>query len=340
MISLIDAEGRMVGRSVEPERWIGQPAPMERTLLLRRFAEGSGSAENVGLDGVPRIAGFARARSVSWLVYVGIPKEAALGPAGTNARESLALGIAMLLIGLVLATWVAGRIARPLRQLSADARLLGEGRFEHRSEVATGSEIGLLAHTLNRMAAALQERIAAARRSEERLTLALEGSGQALFDWDIAGNRIFCSARGSTMRGGPDQPFEISPQEMETHVHPDDLAAVSARVREAFAGRTPIYEVEFRVRHETAAGSGCTAAAAWSSATPPAGRCAWWAPTPTSPGRRRPSNCCASAPSSTPSPACRTGACSTTAWEARSSAPGAAARPWPCCSSTSITSRA
>jgi len=249
VISLIDAEGRMVGRSLEPERWIGQPAPMERTLLLRRFAEGRGSAENTGFDGIARIAGFARARSVPWLVYVGIPVEAALGPAGANARESLLLGLGMLAIGLALAAWVARRIARPLRQLSADARLLGEGRFEHRTEVRTGSEIGLLAHTLNRIAAALQERIAAARRSEERLTLALEGSGQALFDWDIAGNRIFCSARGSTLRGGPDQPFEISPQERESHVHPDDLVAVRARVREAFAGRTPLYEAEFRIRH-------------------------------------------------------------------------------------------
>jgi len=249
VISLIDADGRLIGRSLEPERWIGQPAPMDRTLLLRRFAEGRGSGEHTGLDGLARIAGFARARSVPWLVYVGIPVDAALGPAGANARESLLLGVGMLAIGLVLAAWVARRIARPLRQLSADARLLGEGRFEHRTEVRTGSEIGLLAHTLNRMAAALQERIAAARRSEERLMLALEGSGQALWDWDIAGDRIFCSGRGSTLRGGPDQAFEITPQERQTHVHPDDLPVVLARVGEAFAGRTPIYEVEFRIRH-------------------------------------------------------------------------------------------
>ena len=249
VISLIDAEGRMVGRSVEPERWIGQPAPMDRTLLLRRFAEGRGSAENTGLDGVARIAGFARARSVPWLVYVGIPVDTALFGARTNARDGLLLGLAMLAIGLGLATWVARRIARPLRELSADARRLGEGRFEHRTEVRTGGEIGLLAHTLNRMAAALQERIAAARRSEERLTLALEGSGQALWDWDIARQRIFCSARGSTFQGGPEQPFEVTPQERETHVHPDDLPTVRTRVGEAFAGRTPLYEVEFRIRH-------------------------------------------------------------------------------------------
>ncbi len=250
VISLINADGRMVGRSIEPERWIGQPAPMDRTLLLRRFAEGRGSAENTGFDGIARIAGFARARSVPWLVYVGVPIDSALLGAGANARESLALGLGMLAIGLALAAWVAGRIARPLRELSADARLLGEGRFEHRSGVRTGSEIGLLAHTLNRMAAALQERIAAARRSEERLMLALEGSDQALFDWDIAGNRIFCSARASTLRGGPDQPTEVSPQQMQTSVHPDDVPGVLARVRDAFTGKTPLYEVQFRVRHK------------------------------------------------------------------------------------------
>ena len=249
VISLIDNEGRMVGRSLEPERWIGQPAPMDRTLLLRRLAEGRGSAENTGFDGIRRIAGFARTRSVPWLVYVGIPLDAAALAAGANARESLLIGLGMLTIGLVLAAWVARRIARPLRQLSADARLLGEGRFEHRTEVRTGSEIGLLAHTLNRMAAALQERIAAARRSEERLMLALEGSGQALFDWDIAANRIFYSARASTLRGGPDQSLECSPQQMHLHVHPDDLSGLLARMREALAGSTPIYEAEFRIRH-------------------------------------------------------------------------------------------
>jgi diguanylate cyclase (GGDEF)-like protein/PAS domain S-box-containing protein len=249
VISLIDSDGRMVGRSVEPDRWIGQPAPMDRALLLRRLAEGHGSAENAGVDGVARIAGFARSRSIPWLVYVGIPVDTALASANLNSRESLALGVAMLVVGLFLAAWVASRIAQPLRQLSADARLLGEGRFEHRSQVRTGSEIGLLAYTLNRMAAALQERIAAARRSEERLTLALEGSDQSLFDWDLPGNRIYYSAHASTLRGGPDQATETTPEAMRAFVHPDDLAGLLANMKDALAGRTPIYEAEYRVRH-------------------------------------------------------------------------------------------
>ncbi|MEO8523328.1 MAG: diguanylate cyclase [Caldimonas sp.] len=249
VVSLIDADGRVLSRSVDPERWIGQPAPMDRALLQRRIAEGRGSAKTANLDGVTRIAGFARARQMPWLVYVGIPVDTALALANQNSRESLALGVVMLVVGLLLAAWVAARIAQPLRQLSADARLLGEGHFEHRSQVRTGSEIGLLAHTLNRMAAALQERIAEARRSEERLTLALESSDQSLFDWDLPGNRIYYSARASTLHGGPDQATETTPEAMRSLVHPDDLAGLLANLKDALASRTPIYEAVYRVRH-------------------------------------------------------------------------------------------
>ena len=166
----------MVGRSLEPERWIGQPAPMERTLLLRRLGRRPGQRRRTpawtASPGSPASPAPARCRGWCMSAFRSMPRSARRA----RAHASLLLGLGMLAIGLVLAAWVARRIARPLRQLSADARLLGEGRFEHRTEVRTGSEIGLLAHTLNRMAAALQERIAAARRSEERLTLALEGS--------------------------------------------------------------------------------------------------------------------------------------------------------------------
>jgi diguanylate cyclase (GGDEF)-like protein/PAS domain S-box-containing protein len=250
VITLLDAKGDVVGRSIDGERWIGQPAPLDHVDLLRRMGEGRGSAENTGFDDVQRIFGFARSRALPWLVYVGIPLDAALATANGNARESLLLGLVMLGAGLFIAAWVAGRITRPLRQLSADARLLGEGRFEHRSQVRSGSEIGLLAHTLNRMAEALQERIAAARHSGERLSLALEGSGQALFDWDIANNRIHYSARASTLRGGPNEETEVTPEEMRRFVHPDDLGSVLARLQEAVRGTTPLYEAEFRVRHQ------------------------------------------------------------------------------------------
>jgi diguanylate cyclase (GGDEF)-like protein/PAS domain S-box-containing protein len=248
VIAVSSAEGKLVARSLDPDSWIGRPTPIDRTTLLRRLAEGGGATSTTAIDGVARVFGFARARTAPWLVYVGIPTSVVGAAASESLRNSIALGVALLVLGLIISAWVAGRIAQPLRELSEDARLLGAGRFEHRSSVRTGSEVGLLAHTLNRMAGDLQERIAAARRSEERLSLALEASEQSLFDWDIAADRIYYSGRASALRGGPDEAFEASPEAMRAHVHPDDLAAVTVRIRDALRGATALYEAEFRIR--------------------------------------------------------------------------------------------
>jgi len=291
VISIVDDDGLFVGRSLDPDRWIGRPAPIDRELMARRLMESRGSLESSGVDSVARIFGIARSRAVPWLVYVGIPLETALAPARARTREDVYLGLAMLAIGLLIAwqvarrisrplrelsadaeligegrfehrsqvrtgseigvliAWqVARRISRPLRELSADAELIGEGRFEHRSQVRTGSEIGVLAGVLNRMAEALQQRIAALRRSEERLSLALEGSEQSLFDWDIATGRIHFSARAAAMRGGPAEEQERTAEEMRAYVHPGDLDEMRRRTKAALCGDTATYEVEFRVR--------------------------------------------------------------------------------------------
>ncbi len=249
VIALANDDDRIIARSLDGEHWIGRVVPVDRTARLRPLAEGRGDGEATGLDGIPRIFGFAAARSVPWYVFVGIPVDAALARSQANLRESLALGLGMLGLGLFISAWVAGRIARPLRQLSDDARRLGEGHFEHRSEVATTGEVGLLAQTLNRMAAALQERIVAARRSAERLGLALEGSEQALFDWDLVTNRIHYSGRASMLRGGPDEETELTPQQRREFVHPDDLDELGKRLNAAVRGLVPVFEAEFRLLH-------------------------------------------------------------------------------------------
>jgi len=249
VISVANAEGRIVSRSLDPERWISQPAPIDRTQILARLGEGRGTAETTGLDGVPRIFGFSRSRVLPWLVYVGIPVDTALASTQGNARESFLLGMAMLAAGLLFAAWTAGRIARPLRELSDDAQKLGEGDFDHRSNVVTGGEVGLLARNLNRMADALQERIATARRTAERLALALEGSDQALFDWDIRRNVIHYSSRASTLRGGADVDTELTPDDMRAFVHPEDISRVLARLSHAANDATSLYEAEYRIRH-------------------------------------------------------------------------------------------
>ena len=105
MIALIDAEGRMVGRSLEPvalDRPAGADGSHPAAAPLRRRA--AAAPRTPAFDGIARIAGFARARSVPWLVYRRHSDRCGARPGRRRTRaKAWLLGVAMLAIGLVLA---------------------------------------------------------------------------------------------------------------------------------------------------------------------------------------------------------------------------------------------
>lgn len=263
VIAVQDIGGQLVARSVDAEQWIGKTPQMEPELRRRRANEASGTMEIVGIDGVRRIYGYARARSAPWLVNVGLPVDVALAPVRTGVRDSLLKGGGLLLLGLVVAAVFAGQLARPARQLCLDAEALAAGDLSHRSRVAAGGELGVLGDTLNRMATALQERQQALTQSEARLALALEGSGQGLFDWDLRTNRMYLSPHCSVMRGGPSVEMDTPPEALEPLVHPDDLAGLRLRVKDTLSGRTPALNAEFRVRTERGGAGPGSASSGW-----------------------------------------------------------------------------
>lgn len=75
--------------------------------------------------------------------------------ARTSARnQSLFAGV-ILLVAILLGTWQAVRIVRPLRALSAQARHIASGDFGRRVEVRRGDEVGELGESFNIMAESL-----------------------------------------------------------------------------------------------------------------------------------------------------------------------------------------
>jgi diguanylate cyclase (GGDEF)-like protein/PAS domain S-box-containing protein len=170
IITVIDPQGIVLARSAETDKWLGKNVSDQeaiRTTLL----QGEGVTESAGVDAVARLYGYTRARSVPWLVYVGITSEAALTPVWLHLYRDLKLGGTLLLIAVIVAVWIGEKIASPMHQLASDAAALGAGDLGHRSSVATGGEAALLAQTLNSMAQSLQQRSHALEHSEQRLHL-------------------------------------------------------------------------------------------------------------------------------------------------------------------------
>lgn len=84
--------------------------------------------------------------------------------------------------------------------------------------------------------------------SQERLSLSMDGSHLALFDWNLQTNQVYLSAHWSTMLGGPPAEVTLSLPALSALVHPDDQATVQAKISAVLKGSTPFYNVEHRVR--------------------------------------------------------------------------------------------
>ncbi len=87
------------------------------------------------------------------------------------------------------------------------------------------------------------------RLAQERLNLALEGSGLALWDWDVAHDHIYMSDRWSLMMGGVQQDVVLSSSQLYGMVHPDERQGIEDELIAVLKGQEEFYSVEFRVRH-------------------------------------------------------------------------------------------
>jgi PAS domain S-box-containing protein len=87
----------------------------------------------------------------------------------------------------------------------------------------------------------------ALKKSEERLTLALDSVSDAVWDWRVDTGEVYFSSRWYTMLGY--EPYEL-PQEFETWrklLHPDDLPGSETKISQHLEIAEP-FEIEFRMR--------------------------------------------------------------------------------------------
>jgi PAS domain S-box-containing protein len=90
----------------------------------------------------------------------------------------------------------------------------------------------------------------ALRASEERLSLAMEGSRIGIYDWRIAERTIELSHRGNTLAGFPEsETICVSLDRWSEQVHPDDLDHVMAAFREHRNGERDHLATDYRFRH-------------------------------------------------------------------------------------------
>ncbi len=100
----------------------------------------------------------------------------------------------------------------------------------------------IMANTLSRTRTA--EELAAA---EARFSLAVAGSTDGIWDWDIESGELFYSDRCLELAGFTREEVDPDVNTFENHIHPDDVAQNTEAIRRHLTERVP-YDVEYRLR--------------------------------------------------------------------------------------------
>src|SRR5690606_38312397 len=93
----------------------------------------------------------------------------------------------------------------------------------------------------------VDESTAELRGSEERFALAVRGSTDGLWDWNVETDEVYYAPRFKELLGYRDHEFASLFSSFESHLHPDDRDCILESIQAHLQRQVP-YDVEYRLR--------------------------------------------------------------------------------------------
>ncbi|MCP4902537.1 MAG: diguanylate cyclase, partial [bacterium] len=115
--------------------------------------------------------------------------------------------------------------------------------------LAAASAIGTVVWKRARKLALERRTAKTLRTSEQRLNLALTGSGDGLWDWDLSSGEVFRS-RVAEMFGYTKSELPAGHEFRHTLIHPEDEPWVEEELRSLAEGKITRLEIEYRMQHK------------------------------------------------------------------------------------------
>ena len=252
VVSIIDADGVIVARSIDAQRWVGQ-----NVKGVMPMPDGSGrTGVGRGVDGVERVYASAIVVPLGWFVVAGIPTATATA----SARELLARTLPGIVVVIALAGLLALLIGRsimgPIHALAAatESRSVSDGSAI--VPVAGPAEIADVARRFNAMVQArqiaIEDRILAERRFRalvEQLPamVYVDQIHEAEDGRELRIEPVYRSPRAVAMFGYPLDHWLSGGDPWTMATHPDDRAAVELALARSVADDVPFVH-DYRVQ--------------------------------------------------------------------------------------------
>ena len=200
VVIVMDADYRILMRSKDPEKWIGQPIPPATRRELE--AGRSGLSVATGADGVERLSVYRSLSGTGWRVSAGIPLSEVYADADADLRDGILACVAMLLASMLVAWRLASAMVRPLDALARIAARVAGGELDARAPALSGAaEFAAVGRGFNEMLDARARADAALRRSEQNLSVTLESIGDGVIATDMEGRILRMNATAQRLTG-------------------------------------------------------------------------------------------------------------------------------------------
>jgi diguanylate cyclase (GGDEF)-like protein/PAS domain S-box-containing protein len=235
--SIMDASGRIVGRSHGHTSYVGRLIPAEHLKRMRAAPEGA--FEVTSFDGVPMLTAFRTLPGSHWIVAVGIPKAEVNGPAYARVAWLAGATVSAIALGLLLAMLMGRRIARAIHSLVEPAAALSSGG-PIKPPAPTGlEETNAVAAALMRAAHSLEQRSQEVRKAQR---LARIGS----WTWDVASNKVTWSSEMFRLFGRDESLPPVPIDEVPAYFSAESWTRLSAAIQSSLQTGMP-YECDAEV---------------------------------------------------------------------------------------------
>lgn len=187
--------------------------------------------------------------------------------------RAAAIIVGVVVVVLLTATGILLRVLlrRPLDALQTGMERIAQGDFSYDVRSIPHVELSHIAENFSRMArevetrerelhtinTQLQSEIAvrrateeALRSSEERYALAVRGTSDGIWDWDLRTGEVYFAPRWKSIIGYEDHELPNDISTWKDNVCPDDLARVISANESCMRHETPEFQVEYRLRHK------------------------------------------------------------------------------------------
>ncbi|MBF0560420.1 MAG: PAS domain-containing protein [Alphaproteobacteria bacterium] len=86
------------------------------------------------------------------------------------------------------------------------------------------------------------------RRSEERYTLAVTGSNEGIWDWDMTNDKFYMSPRFKEILGFDPTDLDFSRDELTARIDPPHMEKYTSRLNNHLSGDEPFFSCEYRIK--------------------------------------------------------------------------------------------